>query len=758
LAQAIVAQASFFVQQAVWSGACYLILACHDVRHRLRCLPVPWLPMCSFLVANFLLANVTILFNALMRLRGPDATTRVRLGGLEFIHNLLHLTGPLTRQPLLDEGAGTVVVFNGEIYNHGSLAAEIGTLTDASDASVLLPAYKRWGPELVRRLDGEFALAIVDFTAGQALLASDAFGTKPLWLWRDEARGQWAAASYRSALSQLGLDAAELLGPNTALVCELPALRPCRRFRPWRFDLRQFKESKSDWRTAFSNAVGKRAGQGADGPRPSVFLGLSSGHDSGAIHAELLRQRRPHAAYVVLGPEDLRTVKSRAAATVVADESEGWAASAVLSPSLEQYIWEREWLRTYAEPYQRPDSGAEGGYAALDNPASMGLSMVCREAAASGRRAMLSGQGADETMTNYGDRGQSVADYTGQQSFEAQQDFAGLYPTKLEEVFPWANFFRGANQDFLQTIEAVCDAHGVEARYPFLDLAVVQEWLWLTPEAKNAAYKGPVEELLASAGYPYLPGTKAGFGAKQGVDTTRWRGYAWDYGGALGRDQWEDNLPPPFVAVGSELFSERNESTVCNQLAPAMLADVLRTLWFQAASHGRADILEVLLGRCCYQVDFTEREASDCAAAVLNARDVRSEETSLATAVRRGDVLTARALRRFACGLPEGGRRNAVLLAAMPPGTAGRLEAATPEDDGESGVLGAFWSCEDISDTEATPSPDAPMAPLVEFAEIVIETLADQGQVFAPRGGLSRLARESLLILDPALDLDAASR
>ena len=35
--------------------------------------------------------------------------------------------------------------------------------------------------------------------------------------------------------------------------------------------------------------------------------------------------------------------------------------------------------------------------------------------------------------------------------------------------------------------EHVAGAHGIEARYPFLDAAVVQEYLWLTAAAKNAA-------------------------------------------------------------------------------------------------------------------------------------------------------------------------------------------------------------------------------------------------------------------------------
>ena len=51
---------------------------------------------------------------------------------------------------------------------------------DVSDGSVLIPLYLRFGARFVRRLKGEFAIAIYDFAKGLVVLATDAFGTKPL--------------------------------------------------------------------------------------------------------------------------------------------------------------------------------------------------------------------------------------------------------------------------------------------------------------------------------------------------------------------------------------------------------------------------------------------------------------------------------------------------------------------------------------------------------------------------------------------------
>ncbi|KAL3903684.1 MAG: hypothetical protein SGPRY_011579 [Prymnesium sp.] len=61
--------------------------------------------------------------------------------------------------------------------------------------------------------------------------------------------------------------------------------------------------------------------------------------------------------------------------------------------------------------------------------------------------------------------------------------------------------------------ELTAGAWGVEARYPFLDPDVVQEYLWLTPALKNSEYKRPVAEMLRSHHFPNAWGVKKGFTA-----------------------------------------------------------------------------------------------------------------------------------------------------------------------------------------------------------------------------------------------------
>ena len=73
------------------------------------------------------------------------------------------------------------------------------------------------------------------------------------------------------------------------------------------------------------------------------------------------------------------------------------------------------------------------------------------------------------------------------------------------------NFFLGFQRDFLMRDETIAGAHGIEARYPYLDRRVVQEYLWLSDELKNSLYKAPIHFLFRDSSYPFDAGKKYGF-------------------------------------------------------------------------------------------------------------------------------------------------------------------------------------------------------------------------------------------------------
>ena len=94
-------------------------------------------------------------------------------------------------QPMVSErgprGGGRVaVIFNGRIYNHRELRAELAGAghafeTDHSDTEVLLHGWRAWGDRLSDHLDGMCALALWDKDHAELVLMRDRSGEKPLY-------------------------------------------------------------------------------------------------------------------------------------------------------------------------------------------------------------------------------------------------------------------------------------------------------------------------------------------------------------------------------------------------------------------------------------------------------------------------------------------------------------------------------------------------------------------------------------------------
>ncbi|MGJ5178146.1 asparagine synthase (glutamine-hydrolyzing) [Bradyrhizobium oligotrophicum] len=124
--------------------------------------------------------------------RGPDASgvwTRAELGMALGQRRLAILDlSEAGAQPMHSACGRYSITFNGEIYNHLDIRAELEACGGApnwrghSDTETLLAAVRQWGvAPALQRLIGMFAFALWDGEARQLTLARDRFGEKPLF-------------------------------------------------------------------------------------------------------------------------------------------------------------------------------------------------------------------------------------------------------------------------------------------------------------------------------------------------------------------------------------------------------------------------------------------------------------------------------------------------------------------------------------------------------------------------------------------------
>ncbi len=142
--------------------------------------------------------------------RGPDSDGhwvspdgRV---GLAFRRLAIIDLSTLANQPMCNEDGTLWLVFNGEIYNHAEVRAELlrggnhTWKTDHSDTEMILHAFEEWGIECLHKFRGMFAFALWDTRKRELWLVRDRLGIKPMYY--SQHHGRLTFASEIKALLQ----------------------------------------------------------------------------------------------------------------------------------------------------------------------------------------------------------------------------------------------------------------------------------------------------------------------------------------------------------------------------------------------------------------------------------------------------------------------------------------------------------------------------------------------------------------------------
>ena len=440
--------------------------------------------MCGILVSSIELNQSPGAYSAVKR-RGPDVQHYSEWNGYYFLHSLLSLTGAFTPQPLTNDDYA--VIFNGEIYNYKSFG------TYQSEAQALLDIYAIHGERAFSELDGEFVIIVFDLKRNEVIVVTDCFGTKPMWVGIDSV-GNFALSSLKSGIKELGIVDAFEFPPNSLTAIDLSSLKINRRFNLKLFDLNQGGGDLDNWCVLFDAAVSKRAS--IDNRKEPLFLGLSSGYDSGAIAAALKKTGTGFIAFSIYNDK------------IIADLNKRTVYLAGMVDHI--YLRDRRPFGDFSgvvDEYEFRIFSSDGSYyehgaSTWTDFGAQGLFQICEIANRSDLRVYLSGSGADEIYSDYGFRGNKIFHHS---------NFGGLYPQNLRSIFPWPSFFGSSMRRYLMKEEYVAGGFGIEGRYPFLDFALVQEFLKLDVEKKNSVYKSPLSHYLKQSRMPFSENEKYGF-------------------------------------------------------------------------------------------------------------------------------------------------------------------------------------------------------------------------------------------------------
>ncbi len=154
--------------------------------------------MCGFLGSatfNTISENTIESCNKRIECRGPDEKVIIsnkNFKSSKLFHNLIFNRLSIidlskkASQPMYSEEFNTLLMFNGEIFNHGELRKELEKNnlrfnSSHSDTETLLIGLSFYGLEFLSQINGQFSIFFYDIKNNEYYLIRDRAGQKPLY-------------------------------------------------------------------------------------------------------------------------------------------------------------------------------------------------------------------------------------------------------------------------------------------------------------------------------------------------------------------------------------------------------------------------------------------------------------------------------------------------------------------------------------------------------------------------------------------------
>lgn len=440
--------------------------------------------MCSFLFTNKNVNN-KIRYNKFLTNRGPDNNSICYINSYTLIHNLLSITEKTVIQPFIKDDI--FLLFNGEIYNYDKNLY-------INDTYYITELYLQFGLDFITHLDGEFSICLYDLKKQILIVSSDVFKTKPLFYAIEDKN--IGVCSFKKPLEDLGFNKINSFDKNTTIIVDLTSFKIKEVKSVYTFNTNQYKNSFDDWNSAFEDSIKKRVTT-----NKGIFIGLSSGYDSGAICCELLKQNKKFNTYSVLGNENEIVLNERIKLleknniiykTINKSNELFEVNNQYINKFTEEFIYTiNSSSSTYKEHIKLTEDGGANYFSAVCSLAKKDKNLIC-----------LSSVGADEIISDYGFGGVKYFNHS---------NFGGLFPENLDDIFPWNSFYNSTMESYIAKEEYVGGSYGLEIRYPFLDKKLVQEFLNLNSKLKNIEYKSTIHNYLKTNNFPFEYNVKRGF-------------------------------------------------------------------------------------------------------------------------------------------------------------------------------------------------------------------------------------------------------